>query len=570
VRGDDDDDRPAEPGAPERQALSDRILQSAQALEGLRRAGLPDAGAVQRLMSDVAALHADIERLSRADAEMRARQEEIDREHARLERENQRMRRLARWSSIAWALTRPDGRVVELSDEAERVLGVAPEEAIDVPLVDYLLTSDGDRIAAAVRRLAPDSEEWIADVVTVRGGPAGCRIRVAPELDERGELVGHLWLFDAAIPGVEDVPELESISKTEFLARIAHELRNPLAPVRTAVDLWRQQGDQLTEEQRQWTIDVVGRQADHLAHLVDHLLDVAELSRREVRLRRSVVDLRDVVEQAHDVVRSNAQLHHVDVEMPDDPVRVEGDPARLRRVVVDLLEHALRSTPRGGTLCICVEGDDEHAVLLVRDEGVGTTADVLDEVFGGDGRSSPLEAPASAPQHRLALVRRLVELHGGTVAVHETEIGHGHEVIVCLPRVVAANSDAPPPRAEEERPLRVLIVDDNVDAAEMLALLLEARGLETTLAFDGQGALAAFEWARPDAVLLDLALPDMDGLDVARQLRARKPNVPLIALTGYGDEAMRSRTASLGFAHHLTKPVDVTAVCRVLDEVPRR
>ena len=464
-----------------------------------------------------------------------------------------------------------DGRIEHLSADAARLLDVDADAVIGEPLASWIAKPDGARLAALVGRL--DDGEPISEVVSLRRGAVGCRVRVAAEHDEEGEVSGHLWLFEPPAAGLDDVPELESISKTEFLSRIAHELRNPLAPVRAAVDLWRQHGDRLTPEQRQWTIDVVGRQADHLAHLVDHLLDVAELSRRDVRLRRSVIDLRDIVEQAHDVVRSNAQLHHISVELPDEPVRVEGDATRLRRVVVDLLDHALRSTPKGGSLFVCVEGDDEHAILLVRDEGEGAVPDLLDSVFGTVG--SPVAPAGAVPggvQQRLALVRRLVELHGGTVAVHDTEIGHGREVIVCLPRVVAANSVVPE-RAEDrenERPLRVLVVDDNVDAAEMLALLLEARGLETTLAFDGQGALAAFEWSRPDAVLLDLALPDMDGLDVARQLHARVPTLPLIALTGYGDEAMRTRTANLGFAHHLTKPVDVTAVCRMLEDVPRR
>jgi CheY-like chemotaxis protein len=342
--------------------------------------------------------------------------------------------------------------------------------------------------------------------------------------------------------------------------------------VRAAVDLWREHGDTLTPEQRQWTVDVVGRQADHLARIVDDLLDVAELSRRDLSLRRSIVDLRDVVEDAQEVMRTGAGAHQVEIELPDEPIRVEGDAARLRRVVVDLLGHALKSAPKGGSLFVCVEGDHEHAILLVRDEG--SSPDLLDTAFGGEGEGvSPSETPAGGPLQRLALVRRLVELHGGTVAVHDMPTGHGREVIVCLPRIVAANQDAPVPPLEAhdgDRPLRVLVVDDNVDAAEMLALLLEARGLETTLAFDGQGAIAAFDWSRPDAVLLDLALPDMDGLDVARQLRAREPEVPLIAITGYGDEAMRKRTAKLGFAHHLTKPVDVTAVCRMLDDVARR
>ncbi len=553
-----------------RQELSDRILQRAQVLEALRREETGEHDASVRVAEEVALLHDDIEELSAADLEMRARQDELARTQARLERELARMRRLSGWASLAWLVTLPNGRIAEVGTGASELFGLRTGEMTGRPLADLVAPDDAPRIAALVRRVAVDHDEPLCDVVSVQDGDGGRRVRVAPEHDAQGERSALLWLFEPP-RAAETAGGLQLADDTEFLSRLAHELRNPLAPVRAAVDLWREQGDVLTPEQRQWTIDVVARQADHLARVVDDLLDVAELSRRDVSLRRTIVDLRDVVEEAQEVMRTQG-AHHVDIELPDEPIRVEGDAARLRRVVVDLLGHALASTPKNGSLYVVVDGDHEHAILLVRDEGTGP--DLLDTAFGGEGDGpSPSETPAGGPLQRLALVRRLVELHGGTVAVRDAASGIGREVTVTLPRIVAANQDAPvPPREdlEAERPLRVLVVDDNVDAAEMLALLLEARGLETTLAFDGQGAIAAFEWSRPDAVLLDLALPDMDGLDVARQLRAREPGVPLIALTGYGDEAMRKRTTKLGFAHHLTKPVDVTAVCRMLDDVSRR
>jgi PAS domain S-box-containing protein len=551
-----------------RQELSDRILHGAQVLEELRRDGLGVSEAAERVAEEVAHLQDDVERLSRADLELSERQDELARTQARLDRELARMRRLGAWASLAWIVTHTNGRIAEVGAGASELFGLDADEMIGKPLADLVAPIDASRVASLVRRAVIDHDEPLSDVVAVH--EEGWRVRVAPEHDAQGEMSGLLWLLEPPL-AAEPAHEPQLADDTEFLSRLAHELRNPLAPVRAAVDLWREHGDTLTPEQRQWTVDVVGRQADHLARVVDDLLDVAELSRRDVSLRRSIVDLRDIVEDAQEAMHAQG-THHVHVELPDEPIRVEGDATRLHRVVVDLLDHALKSTPKDGSLFVVVDGDHEHAILLVRDEGTGP--DLLDTAFGGEGEGpSPSDSPAGGPLQRLALVRRLVELHGGTVAVHDTPGGTGREVTVTLPRIVAANQDAPVPPLvphDGERPLRVLVVDDNVDAAEMLALLLEARGLETTLAFDGQGAIAAFEWSRPDAVLLDLALPDMDGLDVARQLRAREPDVPLIAITGFGDEAMRKRTAKLGFAHHLTKPVDVTAVCRMLDDVSRR
>ncbi|HET6585955.1 MAG TPA: response regulator [Nannocystaceae bacterium] len=551
----------------DRQRLSDRILLGAQALEELRRAGIPDSGPVQRLARTVAELHQDLEALADADADRDQRQQDVETKQRTLDAELARTRRLLAWTPLAYVVTTGAGAgtIVEVSREASRLFGTSDEDETE-SLADWIAPADADRLDAIARRVDED-ERADEDTVHMRRNGAICRLRVATEHDMSGEVTGHVWLFDepTAIP---DSPELETMSKTEFVARLAHELRNPLAPVRAAVDLWRQHGDRLTPDQRQWTIDVVARQADHLAYLVDHLLDLAEFSPRNVPLRRTFVDLGAIAEQAHDVVRSEAQLRHVEIETPVWPVYVEADAAQLCRVVVELLQHELRVAPRGSEIFVRVAGDVGHAVLTVHDQGKTFADDIVDTVFAPSPhvRATPVD-----PRHPLVRARRMIELHGGRVTARTAEDG-SRTVEVRLPRVP---TDAVPKAAHDhgiadDRPLRVLLVDDNVDAAEMLALLLEARGLETTLAFDGQGALAAFEWSRPDAVLLDLGLPDMDGLDVARQLHARVPSLPLIALTGFGDEATRNRTTKLGFAHHLTKPVDVGAVCRVLDDVPKR
>jgi CheY-like chemotaxis protein/two-component sensor histidine kinase len=353
--------------------------------------------------------------------------------------------------------------------------------------------------------------------------------------------------------------------KDDLLATLGHEFRNPLGPIRAAVELWRHHGAALTDEQRQRTVEVVGRQADHLAHLVDDLLDVSRVNPGRIRLRRGALDLREILEQSHDAVRGKAQLHRLTISLPTEPIPVQGDAVRLRQVFVNLLDNAVKFTQRGRGITVRVTAGSEQAVVTVTDEGVGIDPARLHGIFGPPARPEDADQPHGLGLG-LAWVRQLVELHRGSVSVRSGGIGRGSEFTVSLP--LAGNSaPALHDREAPAAPIHLLLVDDNVDGARMLGHLLEVHGYRISLAFDGAGAIEAFARLRPDAVLLDPGLPDIDGLEVARHMRLQWPGVHLIAVTGHGDEHVRSLVRETGFAAHVLKPVEIDALRRTLDKV---
>jgi CheY-like chemotaxis protein/two-component sensor histidine kinase len=352
---------------------------------------------------------------------------------------------------------------------------------------------------------------------------------------------------------------------------LGHELRNPIAPIRAAVDLWRAQGGQLSTEQRSRSVEVVARQADHLTRLVDELLDVSRVTHGKIELRRETLDLRETIEQSRDALREHSRDHVVELDVPERAVMIDGDPVRLRQVFVNLLDNAVKFTKKGGRIAVQLTSDDSIATVHVRDDGVGIAPDQIERVFTAfaQGEARPLARAKGGLGLGLALVRRLVELHGGSVAAQSDGVGHGADLIVRMPiaaharpaRVVDSVRESAPAEA-----LGLLVVEDNEDGAEMLEELLRAMGHRPSVALDGAAALAAIANARFDAVLLDLGLPDMDGLEVARQMRAHSPGTTLIAITGHGDRATRARVIEDGFAAHLLKPVDAATLRQTLAE----
>jgi len=521
-----------------------------------------------------------LEALAILEQRLRTRNAEIDQLRREAAAERRRYQQLFTVAPTACILTDADGRVIEANLAAAQLLDCARDELPGTSLADWVVPEDRARLTELADPAA--TTDGIECVVTLlRGGPAGkpsCMVRHIADRDRCGDIRGRVWILEdlrvqqralLADELVEDVRR-----RDEFLHMLSHELRNPLAPVRSAIELWREHPDVLTPEQETWTMEVVSRQADHLAHLVDDLLDVSRVSHGKIRLEPTPLDLREVVEHAYDAIRSRAQLHSVSIAAPDVPVIVNGDPTRLRQVVANLLENALEYTPKGASITVRVGIDGDSALLAVTDEGVGLQPEVLETIFGMFQQGARgLTASHGKLCLGLPLVRRLVELHGGSVTARSDGPGRGAEFLVRLPRLTG---DECAPRTPTDSqitrsgPQRLLLVDDNVDAAEMLAMLLEAAGHHVALAFDGGGAIEAFGRARPDAVLLDLGLPDMDGLQVAEQLRTIDPGIPLVALTGHGDEAMRAQTRRFGFAEHLVKPVEFDVLRRVLFEVRRR
>jgi PAS domain S-box-containing protein len=351
--------------------------------------------------------------------------------------------------------------------------------------------------------------------------------------------------------------------KNEFLAMLSHELRNPLAPMRNALYLLKRSG--LDPVAMETARDVMERQMHQLVRLVDDLLDVSRIIRGKIDLRRDRVDLAAVVSRASETAQPamDAHGHTLDVGLPAYPVEVEGDLVRLSQVLSNLLMNAAKYSGNANRVSVTVRSDADAALICVRDYGVGIPPELLARVFDlfVQGENT-LARSQGGLGIGLTLVKRLVEMHGGTVSAHSDGPGHGSEFRVRLPLAAADPAAAPASDAgikpqPAKRP-RLLVVDDNVDAAETIAKLLRLSGFDTECVYDGPAALAAVQDKRPDVVVLDIGLPGMDGYEVARRLRAQDAfrRTPLIAVTGYGQENDRQRSVQAGFDEHFTKPVD--------------
>ena len=364
--------------------------------------------------------------------------------------------------------------------------------------------------------------------------------------------------------------------KDEFLAMLAHELRNPLAPIRTAVQLLRLK--ELAESQRVRARDIIDRQVEHLVCLIDDLMDVSRITRGLITLQREPVLVAAIVARAVETTRPviDARRHELQVDLPDDLLTVNGDKTRLVQVIANILHNAAKFTAAGGRIVLTARLERGHAVIGVKDSGAGIPPDILPTVFDlftkarhdGDAGQGGLGIG-------LALVRRLVEMHEGTVEARSDGPGLGAEFTVRLPLAmtyatypVEEGSEAPPLPHLTAR--RVLIADDNLDAAEVLSSLLEAMGHDVRVAHDGVEALAVGAAFEPEVVLLDLGMPVMDGLETARQMRQQPwgQRATLVAVTGWGQQRDRERTTEAGFDAHFVKPLTELDLLQVLAQRP--
>jgi PAS domain S-box-containing protein len=357
--------------------------------------------------------------------------------------------------------------------------------------------------------------------------------------------------------------------KDEFLATLAHELRNPLAPITNAIEILRLKDP--ADAETRWTRDVIDRQVRQMTRLVDELLDVARITSGKIILRVERMALASVVQGAIEAARPfvEASGHELTVMLPSSPVWLDADPTRLTQVLLNLLNNAAKYTPRGGRVVIEASALDGDAVVFVRDNGIGIPAEHLPGIFEMFSQVEPaLERSQGGLGIGLALARGLVELHGGSIEACSGGAGQGSEFIVKLPRAKTPGMDVVGSLDARAIPnLRVLVVDDNCDAAESLAMMLSLTGHEVATAHDGESALAEAARFAPEAVLLDIGMPGMNGYDVAQRLRETPhgERVLLVALTGWGQENDKRRAVEAGFDHHLTKPVDAASLSAVLD-----
>jgi PAS domain S-box-containing protein len=361
--------------------------------------------------------------------------------------------------------------------------------------------------------------------------------------------------------------------KDEFLATLAHELRNPLAPIRNMLELMKRAGGNAhLIEQARATME---RQLGHMVRLIDDLLDVSRISRGKVALKRERVELAAVLQQAVEACRPliEGAKHELEITLPPEAVLLDADPVRLAQVYGNILNNACKYTDPGGRIQLTAERQDGEAVVRIRDSGIGIPADKLAgifEIFAQVDRT--LERSQGGLGIGLTLVQRLVEMHGGTVTAASEGPGRGSELVVRLPVVVEPPpaEPAPVPAVEEPAQGRILVVDDNEDAASSLALLLELGGHEVRTAHDGAEALAVAAEFRPGVVLMDLGMPVLNGYDAARRIRAEPwgDGMILVAVTGWGQEEDRRRTTQAGFDGHLVKPVDYHALMELLATLP--
>lgn len=360
--------------------------------------------------------------------------------------------------------------------------------------------------------------------------------------------------------------------KDEFLAMLAHELRNPLAPIGAAAELLQMTAPGAARVRQ--TSQIIGRQVSHMSQLIDDLLDVSRVTRGLVALDSAPLEIRqilmDAVEQVTPLVR--ARRHHLELHLPPVATVVMGDKKRLVQVVANILNNAAKYTQPVGRIELRADVEAQRVLITVIDNGIGMTPETAENAFDLFSQAERTPDRASGGLGLgLALVKSLVELHRGTVTCKSRGIGRGSRFTVSLPRFFVQNGETGsrmsdgPPYGPSER-LRIMVVDDNVDAAAMLALLLETQGHQVLVEHDSTRALQAARAVAPHVCLLDIGLPDMDGYELARRLRAQPETTAsvLIAVTGYGQESDRENSLAAGFDHHLIKPVDIKMLYPIL------
>lgn len=466
-----------------------------------------------------------------------------------------------------------EGRITFMNRGAEDLAGVDEENALGRPLGSFFHPLDEKsgrpleisfQNSVRLSLLLDDRQvEAVAEPLRDGGGSPAGGILVLRDVTDRRRLEEELRRRAEELAGSDR-------RKDQFLAMLAHELRNPLAPIRNAVELMRQVENIDPAFQR--SREMVERQVKHLARLVDDLLDISRITSGSIRLRKEVVSLANIVERA---VESNRTLldsrgHRLTVRLPEEPVRLEADPARLEQILSNLLNNAARYTMPGGQIWVTAAREGDEVEIHVRDTGIGVPPDVLERVFEPFMQSDESLARSDGGLGvGLTLVRSLVEIHGGHVEAHSPGLGQGSEFVIHLPARVPADFAVPtaePAAASSARSLKVLVVEDNVDAAESLASLLRLWNHDVSVVHDGRTALEAARRQHPEVVLLDIGLPGLDGYQVAQRLRDEVGlgHTLLVAMTGYGQPEDRRRSHEAGIHHHFVKPVEPAVLRNLL------
>ncbi len=471
-----------------------------------------------------------------------------------------------------------NGVITSWNAGAQRLFGYSAGEAIGRPVTLLIPEDRLDEEPDILRRVR--AGERVDHYETVRrrkdGTLVDISLTVSPIRDGDGRVIGASKIArditdrkeaTARIERARREAEAANRAKDEFLAMLGHELRNPLSAVRNATA-----AALLDPLNRDHALQIARRQTEQLTRIVDDLLDVARITRGRVPIRKEHVGLADVLQRSVDAAQAIMENHGQTLRFlpPRDPVTVDADPGRLEQAVSNLLANAAKYSDPGGTVTLTAEREGTDAVITVRDQGIGIAPDTLPivfELFTQEQRSP--DRGRGGLGIGLTLVRRIVEIHGGTVEARSAGAGKGAEFIIRLPARPAADGDivpSPEPVAggprREAQPSHILIVEDNPDAAESLMMVLELLGHQVRVVYDGQAAMDAARANLPDVMLIDIGLPGMNGYELAQTVRreAAFSGIVLVALTGYGRSEDKTRALAAGFNHHLVKPVDLQAL----------
>jgi CheY-like chemotaxis protein/nitrogen-specific signal transduction histidine kinase len=462
-------------------------------------------------------------------------------------------------------------RYISANDSLARLLGVPP--GVNISLTPppgeqppYRIQQYGRPVAAAdlpMQYAIAHRCRVTSDIEIVRGDGSMVYVQndVEPLYDASGDVCGcvSVCVDITERKRVEDVLREADRRKDEFLATLSHELRNPLAPIRNALELMRRPvGDDVQER----ALAIMGRQLQQLVRLTDDLLDVSRITTNRLEIRSDEIDARVVIASAVETTQPllDAAGHSLTVTVPDSPLWLHGDFTRLAQAIANLLNNAVKYTDRGGQVSISAEAAGDDVILQVRDTGIGIDPALMPRIF-----DMFMQVDRSTDRSRsglgigLTLARRLVELHGGRMAADSLGPGHGTTFTVRLPQSAGCTAPVPADRRYAARPVRcrVLIAEDIPDAADMLRLYLEQLGHEVRVAADGVQAVTIAREFDPRIALLDVGMPRMDGYDAAKQIRnALGSRIVLVALTGWGQDEDLQRSRAAGFDHHLTKPAD--------------
>ena len=486
----------------------------------------------------------------------------------------------------AIVLTDLKGRIIDFNPAAVRMLGYTAAEVLGQSISIFHPPEEAERVLQKGTEQLLRDGQWQSEIEFIRkdGSRGICESVFKPLINAQGDIYATVGINRDVTESRKARQQLQQLNeqlsvadrrKDEFLATLAHELRNPLAPMRNVVSILHRQLE--THPQVRPSLVVLERQLQQMTHLVDDLLEIARISKGKLALRRTRVDLAAAMKEAVDAAWASAQAagHELIVSLPEPGVFLDADMTRIVQAVLNLLNNAVKYTSPAGRICFSGRSEGGEAVISVRDTGIGIDAENLGRVFDMFEQVAPaIESSGGGLGIGLALVRALVELHGGSVAAFSDGIGQGSEFIIRLPLASAETTAPPTPasaldRAAEvpRRRQRILVVDDNIDAAQSLATLLEIMGHEVAVVHDGAAAMEAARTFSPTTILLDIGLPQVNGYDVARRIRSEAwgTGLNLVAVTGWGQEKDKAAALAVGFDRHVTKPLDPVELEHILD-----